>query len=211
MDAVKNYQLPGQTGQASNMAGMAGLGSMMAGQNYQNMATNPMATQAYMSPYIQGALAPQLDEARRQSNISGLSNAGQAAKAGAFGGSRFGLQEAERQRNLGTLQDQIYGTGMQNAFQAAQQAQQQSAINEKEADNPNLWVSGWRPAVGWVCGLSLAYSALVEPFMRFVSLVGFNYGGAFPAIDTNLTMQILLGLLGLGAMRSFDKKQGTSK
>lgn len=94
---------------------------------------------------------------------------------------------------------------------AAQQAQQQSAINEKEAENPNLWVSGWRPAVGWVCGLSLAYSALVEPFMRFVSLVGFNYGGAFPAIDTNLTMQILLGLLGLGAMRSFDKKQGTSK
>lgn len=94
---------------------------------------------------------------------------------------------------------------------AAQQAQQQSAINEKEADNPNLWVSGWRPAVGWVCGLSLAYSALIEPFMRFAATVVFNYGGAFPAIDTNLTLQILLGLLGLGAMRSFDKKQGTSK
>ena len=94
---------------------------------------------------------------------------------------------------------------------AAQQAEQQSAINEKEADNQNIWVSGWRPAVGWVCGISLAYSALFEPLMRFTATVGFSYNGAFPAIDTNLTMQILLGMLGLGAMRSFDKKQGTSK
>ena len=124
MQGIQNYRLPGQTGDASNLAGYAGLGSMMAGQNYQNMATNPMATQAYMSPYIQNALNPQMEEARRQSNISGQQNAGQAARAGAFGGSRFGLQEAERQRNLATQQDQIYGQGMQNAFQAAQQAQQ---------------------------------------------------------------------------------------
>jgi hypothetical protein len=113
-----------QLGTGTQLAGMAGLGSLQAGQNYQNMATNPGSMQAYMSPYIQGALNPQLEEARRQSNISGLQNAGQAARSGAFGGSRFGLQEAERQRNLGTLQNQIYGTGMQNAFQNASQAQQ---------------------------------------------------------------------------------------
>jgi len=124
MRGIQNYQLPGQTGQASEMAGYAGLNSMMAGQNYQNMATNPMATQAYMSPYIQGALNPQMEEARRQSGITGLKNQADAIKAGAFGGSgRFAL-ESERQRNLGQLQSQIYGTGMQNAFQAAQQAQQ---------------------------------------------------------------------------------------
>lgn len=113
-----------QLGLGTQLAGMSGLGSMQAGQNYANQATNPYAVQAYMSPYIQGALAPQLEEARRQSDITGLQNIGQAAKAGAFGGSRFGLQEAERQRNLGMLQNQIYGTGMQNAFQNAQQAQQ---------------------------------------------------------------------------------------
>jgi hypothetical protein len=124
MKGIQNYQLPGQTGQASEMAGYAGLNSMMAGQNYQNMATNPMATQAYMSPYIQGALNPQMEEARRQSGITGLQNQAAAIKAGAFGGSgRFAL-EGTRQRELGRLQDQIYGTGMQNAFQAAQQAQQ---------------------------------------------------------------------------------------
>ena len=113
-----------QLGTGTQLAGMAGLGSLQAGQNYQNMATDPGAMQAYMSPYIQGALNPQLEEARRQSNISGLQNAGGAARAGAFGGSRFGLQEAERQRNLGTLQNSIYGQGMQSAFDRAQQAQQ---------------------------------------------------------------------------------------
>lgn len=113
-----------QLGTATRMAGNAGLGSLMAGQNYAQQATDPTATSAYMSPYIQGALNPQLDEARRQSDITGTQNASQAVGAGAFGGSRFGLQESERQRNLGTLQNQIYGTGMQNAFQNAQQNQQ---------------------------------------------------------------------------------------
>ena len=121
---VQNLQPSQQLGTGTQLAGMAGLGSLMAGQNYAQQATNPGAMQSYMSPYIQGALNPQLEEARRQSNISGLQNSGQAARAGAFGGSRFGLQEAERQRNLATQQNQIYGQGMQSAFDRAQQAQQ---------------------------------------------------------------------------------------
>ena len=113
-----------QLGMGTNIAGTAGLGALTAGQRYAMGATDPGVTQAYMSPYIQGALAPQLQEARRQSDITGQMNASQAAKAGAFGGSRFGIMEAERQRNLGTQQQQIYGTGMENAFRSAQQAQQ---------------------------------------------------------------------------------------
>lgn len=124
MRGVQNYQLPGQTGAASQLAGMAGMGSMGAGQNYMSMATNPYATQAFMSPYIQGALAPQLEEARRQSDISGQQQAAQAVQQGAFGGARHGIVEAERQRNLAKQQEAIYGQGMQNAFQSAQQAQQ---------------------------------------------------------------------------------------
>jgi len=119
-----NLQPAQQIGVGTQLAGMAGLGSMQAGQNYSNQATNPYAVQSYMSPYIQNALAPQMVEAARQSDIQGQQNAAGAAKSGAFGGSRFGLQEAERQRNLGALQNNIYGTGMQNAFQNAQQAQQ---------------------------------------------------------------------------------------
>lgn len=116
---------PSQQGAVgSQMAAAAGLGSLGAGQQYAQQATNPYVTQAYMSPYIQGALEPQMAEARRQSEIMGQQNAAQAVQAGAFGGSRFGLQEAERQRNLGQNLANIYGTGMQNAFQQAQQAQQ---------------------------------------------------------------------------------------
>ena len=113
-----------QLGTATQMAGLAGLGSMQAGQRYNQMATDPYATQAFMSPYIQNALAPQMQEAARQSAMQGQQSQAQAVQQGAFGGSRSGIVEAERQRNLGTLQNQIYGTGMQNAFQAAQQAQQ---------------------------------------------------------------------------------------
>jgi len=121
---VQNLQPAQQLGSATQMAGIAGLGSMRVGQNYQNMATDPGSMQAYMSPYIQNALQPQMYEASRQSDIMGQKNAAQAVGAGAFGGSRFGLQEAERQRNLGQNLSNIYGTGMQNAFQNAQQAQQ---------------------------------------------------------------------------------------
>ena len=124
MRGIQNYQLPQQTGYASQMAGGAGLGSMMAGQNYQQMATNPYATQAYMSPYVQNALAPQMREAARQSAIQGQQNQAQAVQQGAFGGSRSAIVEAERQRNLGQQQADIYGKGMQDAFQNAQQSQQ---------------------------------------------------------------------------------------
>jgi hypothetical protein len=65
-----------------------------------------------------------MDEARRQSGLTGLQNQAAAIKAGAFGGSGRLALEGERQRNLGQLQNQIYGQGMQNAFQNAQQAQQ---------------------------------------------------------------------------------------
>lgn len=121
---VQGMQTAPQLDQASGMAGQAGIGSLYAGQNYAQQATNPYAAQAYMSPYIQNALAPQMQEAIRQSAIMGQQNQAQAVQQGAFGGSRSAIVEAERQRNLGQNLANIYGTGMQNAFQNAQQAQQ---------------------------------------------------------------------------------------
>lgn len=89
-------------------------------------------------------------------------------------------------------------------------AKGQQAINVEEAKSANVFVSGWRPMCGWVGAAGLAYSAIVEPSARFIAAVSFHYTGAFPPIDTTITMQILFGLLGLGAMRSYDKKQGTA-
>jgi hypothetical protein len=78
--------------------------------------------------------------------------------------------------------------------------------NKIEASSDNVFVAGWRPAIGWICGVSLAYSAIIEPTARFVAAVCFKYVGVFPIIDSTITMQLLFALLGLGAMRSYDKK-----
>ena len=87
-----NLQTPGQFGQASGLAGASGLGSLsMAGQlantgnQYNQMATNPNATQAYMNPYLSASLDPQLAEIRRQYGITGTQEQGQATQAGAMG------------------------------------------------------------------------------------------------------------------------------
>lgn len=78
-------------------------------------------------------------------------------------------------------------------------------INKIEAANPSVFVSGWRPFVGWACGVGVAYVSVIEPIARFVAAVGFGYVGAFPLIDTEITLQVLLGLLGLAGMRTFEK------
>jgi hypothetical protein len=87
----------------------------------------------------------------------------------------------------------------------------QLEINKVEAGSTSIFVSGWRPAIGWVCGVSLLYAALVEPIARFIATVLFTYTGLFPIINTELTLQILLGLLGLAGMRSFEKSKGVTK
>ena len=81
----------------------------------------------------------------------------------------------------------------------------QIAVNQEEAKSESMFVSGGRPACIWIGAFGLAYASIIEPLMRFVAQVMCGYTGQFPAIDTNVLMQVLLGLLGLGAMRSYDK------
>lgn len=87
-------------------------------------------------------------------------------------------------------------------------AKGQLAINTEEAKSESVFVAGWRPAVGWIGALGLGYAAIFEPLGRFLASVVFGYTGDFPVIDTNITMQVLFGILGLGAMRSYDKLKG---
>jgi len=127
MRGIQGYQLPQQGQYGSMMAAGAGLGAMNAGNQYAMQATNPYSTAAYMSPYMEGAVAPQMREAARQSAMMGQQNQAQAAQQGAFGGSRSAIVEAERQRNLAQQQADIYGKGTQTAFEQARQAQQYGA------------------------------------------------------------------------------------
>ena len=124
---AENLQMPGQFGAATGAAGMGTMEALTAGNRYNQMATNPYAQQAFMSPYIQNALQPQLEEMQRQYGITGTQQAGQATQAGAFGGGRDAIMAAENQRNKNMAMNQAIGQGYQNAFTAAQQAQQYGA------------------------------------------------------------------------------------
>lgn len=88
--------------------------------------------------------------------------------------------------------------------------QSQTEVNKVEAGSSSIFVAGWRPAIGWICGISLGYVSIIEPIARFTSQVIYGYTGNFPVINTDITMQILIGMLGLGLYRSYDKKQGKS-
>ena len=141
---VAGMQVPGQYGQAMNITGagvrgaigtagqgvnLSGLGyeAAGAGNRYAQQATNPNDIQAYMSPYMQNVVDAQQREAQRQADIAGTQRGAQAVKSGAFGGSRQAIMDAEAARNLAQQKGDIQATGLQSAFQQAQQAQQYGA------------------------------------------------------------------------------------
>tara|TARA_R110000868_G_scaffold50972_1_gene162232 strand:+ start:1057 stop:1467 length:411 start_codon:yes stop_codon:yes gene_type:complete len=87
----------------------------------------------------------------------------------------------------------------------------QSKVNEISAANPSIFVSGARPFIMWICGFALLYASLLEPILRFVATVYFGYAGEFPVINTDMTTNALMGMLGLGTMRSFEKTKGVAR
>jgi hypothetical protein len=87
--------------------------------------------------------------------------------------------------------------------------QTQTDANKAEAANESTFVAGARPFILWICGFSFMYIGILEPMARFVAQVGFKYTGPFPVIDTNLTIQIMMGMLGLGGMRTYEKVQAS--
>jgi hypothetical protein len=129
--AVANLRTPDQYAAGSSLAGMSGLGSLGiagqaagAGANYAAQATNPYATQAYMSPYMQNVVDYQKSQAVRDYGIGMQGLQAQAARSGAFGGSRQAIQQSEAQRSLGSQLQGIEAQGAQQAFNNAQQQQQ---------------------------------------------------------------------------------------
>jgi len=84
-----------------------------------NNTFNASAAQQYMNPYIQAALNPQLDEMRRQAQITQMTNAGKLSQAGAYGGSRQAIMDAETQRNLMMEQNKALAQGYSTAFDKA--------------------------------------------------------------------------------------------
>lgn len=82
-------------------------------------------------------------------------------------------------------------------------------LNKEEAKHGSVFVAGWRPFVGWVGGFSLAYSAILYPFLSWLSRIN-GYSGDLPVLDNTLLMTIMMGMLGIGAQRSYEKVKGVS-
>jgi Holin of 3TMs, for gene-transfer release len=86
----------------------------------------------------------------------------------------------------------------------------QLEVNKVEAASEHLFVSGWRPFIGWVCGSAFAYNYVLQPFFIFAVMVcGVNI--VPPTLDTAVLMTLLSAMLGLGGMRSFDKAKKLGK
>ena len=93
---------------------------------------------------------------------------------------------------------------------AQELAKGQLEVNKAEAQHKSLFVSGWRPAVGWCCVFGMLGNYMVIPFTNFV-LALLKIDVSVPLIDTATMMPVLMGMLGLGAMRTYEKRTGVSK
>lgn len=87
--------------------------------------------------------------------------------------------------------------------EAHKNAALQLEVNKAEAAHKSLFVAGWRPFIGWCCGLGLLYSVLLSPLLD----IWFE----MPVIDSSILMPTMTGMLGLGALRSYEKVKGVSR
>lgn len=151
-DAAKNQGTAPQLDIASNMAGTAGMGAFgtaqqalgyggmgaQAGMSYGQNATNPSAVQSYMNPYLQASLAPQMQLLNQQQGMQQQANQGQAVQAGAFGGSRMGVQNALQNQSNQLAMSNLVGQGYNQAYNTANQNMQQAATLGMQGANAGL-------------------------------------------------------------------------
>lgn len=87
--------------------------------------------------------------------------------------------------------------------QAHESALAQLEVNKVEAAHKSLFVSGWRPAIGWISGFALMYSTILAPILGIWFTV--------PPVDSSLLTTVLMGMLGLGAMRTVEKTKNVAR
>ena len=87
----------------------------------------------------------------------------------------------------------------------------QIEVNKAEAASSSVFKGGWRPFIGWTCGVAFAYHFVVQPVLVFALAA---QGGAvpdLPAFDMDSLMTVLMGMLGLGGLRTYEKLKGVTK
>lgn len=88
--------------------------------------------------------------------------------------------------------------------------QGQIDTNKVEAANPNMFVAGWRPYVGWVCGTGFAIQFVVAPIAEWGAALA-GHPVKFPELDMGTLLTLLGGMLGIGGLRTFEKTKGVNR
>lgn len=94
---------------------------------------------------------------------------------------------------------------------AQQLAMSQIEVNKAEAASGSLFKGGWRPFIGWVCGIAFAYHFIIQPVLIFGTAAAGISMPPLPQFDMSSLMPVLLGMLGLGGLRTYEKKNGITK
>lgn len=89
--------------------------------------------------------------------------------------------------------------------------QGQLEINKQEAKHSSVFIAGWRPAVGWTCVLALGWNYLLQPLISWSAFAAGVDLAAAPRLDTAELTTILLGMLGLGGLRTYEKRLGVAR
>ena len=95
--------------------------------------------------------------------------------------------------------------------QAHEANMMQAETNKEEAAHRSVWVAGWRPFIGWVCGVALAWHFVLSPVIIFLAAWFSVTLPALPVFDMGSLMTVLMGMLGLGGLRTFEKTKGLTK
>ncbi len=93
----------------------------------------------------------------------------------------------------------------------ADAAKAQTEINQTEAASPNIFISGWRPCVGWVCAGAFAWQFVGQPLFSFFYALITHHPAPVVALDHDALNTVLFGLLGLGGFRSWEKVKGVAR
>ena len=94
---------------------------------------------------------------------------------------------------------------------AQEQLLAQLEVNKAEAAHRSMWVAGWRPMIGWTCGVALSWHFVFAPCVVFLLALLGVVVPELPAFDMDSLMTVLLGMLGLGGLRTFEKSKGLAR
>ena len=110
-------------------------------------------------------------------------------------------QKAKLAHELATMADKL----------AHEQQLAQMAINKEEASSGSLFKGGWRPCIGWICGIAFFYHFVCQPVIIFIVAMSGVDIPDLPKFEMNTLLTVLGGLLGIGGLRTYEKQKGLTK